>query len=167
MTRTSTRPDRVALVLIYPCGKAQKPPFSSPWMIPDRSSPSRVCPAAFRALDGSGPIREMRCLRGERGVVGSGRKEPFGHTGLLAAAEGRCHPQGRSAIGIGGSLAAPPLPHHRAYGSVHGGSTEFPGVRVRRAPCGLRSLWCRGSGLHPSPPAPRPAPTGCSAAWSA
>ncbi len=26
------------------------------------------------------------------------------------------------AIGIGGSLAAPPLPHHRAYGSVHGGS---------------------------------------------
>src|SRR5438445_11663779 len=26
------------------------------------------------------------------------------------------------AIGIGGSFAAPPLPHHRAYGSVHGGS---------------------------------------------
>jgi hypothetical protein len=26
-------------------------------------------------------------------------------------------------IGIGGSLAAPPLPHHRAYGSVHGGSS--------------------------------------------
>ena len=25
-------------------------------------------------------------------------------------------------IGIGGSFAAPPLPHHRAYGSVHGGS---------------------------------------------
>ena len=28
----------------------------------------------------------------------------------------------RGKIGIGGSLAAPPLPHHRAYGSVHGGS---------------------------------------------
>ena len=28
-------------------------------------------------------------------------------------------------IGIGGSLAAPPLPHHRAYGSVHGGSTDL------------------------------------------
>jgi predicted transposase YdaD len=27
--------------------------------------------------------------------------------------------------GIGGSLAAPPLPHHRAYGSVHGGSIEL------------------------------------------
>jgi hypothetical protein len=25
-------------------------------------------------------------------------------------------------IGIGGSLAAPPLPHHRTYGSVSGGS---------------------------------------------
>ena len=31
----------------------------------------------------------------------------------------------REAIGIGGSLAAPPLPHHRAYGSVHGGSTDL------------------------------------------
>ncbi len=30
-------------------------------------------------------------------------------------------------IGIGGSLAAPPLPHHRAYGSVHGGSTDLSG----------------------------------------
>ena len=28
-------------------------------------------------------------------------------------------------IGIGGSLAAPPLPHHRAYGSVHGGSADY------------------------------------------
>jgi hypothetical protein len=27
-------------------------------------------------------------------------------------------------IGIGGSLTAPPLPHHRAYGSVHGGSAD-------------------------------------------
>ena len=26
-------------------------------------------------------------------------------------------------IGIGGHLAMPPLPHHRAYGSVPGGST--------------------------------------------
>jgi hypothetical protein len=25
-------------------------------------------------------------------------------------------------IGIGGNLAAPPLPHHRTYGSVYGGS---------------------------------------------
>ena len=30
-------------------------------------------------------------------------------------------------IGIGGSLAAPPLPHHRAYGFVHGGSTDLSG----------------------------------------
>jgi hypothetical protein len=25
-------------------------------------------------------------------------------------------------IGIGGSLTTPPLPHHRTYGSVYGGS---------------------------------------------
>ena len=35
----------------------------------------------------------------------------------------RRRPPGRL-IGIGGSLAAPPLPHHRAYGSVHGGSVD-------------------------------------------
>src|SRR5476649_110512 len=28
-------------------------------------------------------------------------------------------------IGIGGSLAAPPLPHHRTYGSVYGGSRGY------------------------------------------
>src|SRR6267142_5792401 len=28
-------------------------------------------------------------------------------------------------IGIGGSLAAPPLPHHRTYGSVYGGSRSY------------------------------------------
>ena len=39
------------------------------WMdMQDRSSPSRVRYAAFRALDGSGLIREMRCLGGKRGV---------------------------------------------------------------------------------------------------
>src|SRR5205807_7696984 len=31
----------------------------------------------------------------------------------------------RSAIGIGGSLATPPLPHHRTYGSVYGGSADY------------------------------------------
>jgi len=28
----------------------------------------------------------------------------------------------KPSIGIGGAVARPPLPHHRAYGSVHGGS---------------------------------------------
>ena len=37
----------------------------------------------------------------------------------------------RGTIGIGGSLAAPPLPHHRAYGSVHGGSTDLSHGRAR------------------------------------
>ena len=55
-----------------------------------------------------------------------------------AAAVGRCHPRGRSAIGIGGSLTAPPLPHHRAYGSVHGGSTELSGMGRRAFGFGVR-----------------------------
>ena len=36
-------------------------------------------------------------------------------------------------IGIGGSLAAPPLPHHRTYGSVYGGSRSYANaLRSRR-----------------------------------
>jgi len=51
-------------------------------------------------------------------------------------------------IGIGRGLAAPSLPHHRAYGSVHGGSMDISGsvlgltapVRVeRRARSGAHS----------------------------
>ena len=33
-------------------------------------------------------------------------------------------------IGIGGHLAMPPLPHHRAYGSVPGGSTGLSGTGI-------------------------------------
>src|SRR5882724_8767169 len=33
-------------------------------------------------------------------------------------------------IGIGGSLAAAPLPHHRTYGSVSGGSMDYAGLGV-------------------------------------
>src|SRR5271168_2412283 len=46
--------------------------------------------------------------RGSRTVLGEpGGESPPGHSSM---------------IGIGGSLAAPPLPHHRTYGSVYGGS---------------------------------------------
>jgi Nucleotidyl transferase AbiEii toxin, Type IV TA system len=41
-------------------------------------------------------------------------------------------------IGIGGSLAAPPLPHHRAYGSVHGGSRGC--ANTRRTGMGDRAI---------------------------
>jgi hypothetical protein len=41
-------------------------------------------------------------------------------------------------IGIGGSLAAPPLPHHRAYGSVHGGSRS--GANTLGAGMGDRAI---------------------------
>ena len=43
-------------------------PFPSPWMIPDRSSPSRVRFAAFRALDRSGPIRRRAVYEGKGGL---------------------------------------------------------------------------------------------------
>ena len=46
---TAIRPHGVALVLIYPCGKAwNSPPFPSRLIVPDRSSPSRVRFAASR-----------------------------------------------------------------------------------------------------------------------
>jgi putative endonuclease len=47
------------------------------------------------------------------------------------------------AIAIGGSLAAPPLPHHRAYGSVHGGSVAAScgsRHRVGRPPAAKKAL---------------------------
>jgi len=42
---------------------------------------------------------------------------------VVTGGEGR--PRLRAEIGIGGSLTASPLPHHRAYGSVHGGSVNY------------------------------------------
>jgi len=51
-----------------------------------------------------------------------GRRQPLSNRTRLA-------PAGTFAygpkIGIGGSLAAPPLPHHRTYGSVYGGSRSY------------------------------------------
>ena len=69
-------------------------------------------------------------------------------------------------IGIGGNLTAPPLPHHRTYGSVYGGSgrierTPVPaggvaaGVLMRASAKALRSLHGRAVGLHPSGSASR------------
>src|SRR5438874_9003206 len=48
-------------------------------------------------------------------------------------------------IGIGGSLAAPPLPHHRTYGSVYGGSvgcTHHAGA-MRSTPSRSQNLFGR------------------------
>jgi hypothetical protein len=42
--------------------------------------------------------------------------------GLVPGIHGNRRGMCRESIGIGGSFAAPPLPRHRAYGSVHGGS---------------------------------------------
>src|ERR1700688_4575794 len=81
------------------------------------------------------------------------------------------------AIGIGGSLAAPPLPHHRTYGSVYGGSRSYANalrlndstrvgwaVRGHSPPRAIRCLPATPAGLHPSAPMRSPVSTGCSAA---
>ncbi len=124
--------------------------------------------AAARAREGArDPVRGVSTVLRDSGADRRRRTcrqsiagQPFGWPARASRTVGRgSHPKDRSAIGIG-SLAAPPLPHHRAYGAA---STES-GVRARHAPCGLRSL---GRALRASPfSAPRPAPTGCSAAMS-
>src|SRR5258708_38176404 len=63
-------------------------------------------------------------------------------------------------IGIGGSLAAPPLPHHRTYGSVYGGSSRCAntldacrlGVPAHSSPRAVRWLPLPPAGLPPSAP---------------
>src|SRR5713226_10022804 len=47
-----------------------------------------------------------------------------------------------AAIGIGGSLAAPPLPHRRTYGSVYGGSLDYvvTGLARKHRPIDLKQL---------------------------
>src|ERR1700719_4716327 len=82
-----------------------------------------------------------------------------------------------AAIGIGGSLAAPPLPHHRTYGSVYGGSRSYANalrsndstrvgwaVRGHSPPRAIRCLPVSPAGLHPSAPMRSPVSTGYSAA---
>ena len=51
-------------------------------------------------------------------------------------------------IGTGGSLSASPLPHHRTYGSVSGGSADYAGL----AGASGRAPWvCRGHACRPMP----------------
>ena len=51
---------------VAPVGK--NPLFPLPWMIPDRSSPSRVPLSPLRALDCCGPIRRGWLFMREKGV---------------------------------------------------------------------------------------------------
>ena len=73
-------------------------------------------------------LYRRHCARHRRAGDGDGRRRGLGRPGPPCAAPVRCWGEaaicragdGRMVpeIGIGGSLAAPPLPHHRAYGSV-------------------------------------------------
>ena len=114
----------VALVLIYPCGKAWKNPLSP------RASSCRIGPrrqgfaAPLRALDCSGPIRKTRCSRGERG--GSGRGVAEAESLIQAHDKGYYH-----------SLKEPPpAPHPRPPASPRSSPPKHPpgdGLALYRA----------------------------------
>src|SRR5712675_402223 len=83
----------------------RREPLPRPGLRSTRALPSAVCAPAHQAI-----IR--RILRGWS-------------ASMRACAWRMCRSGDvayGSLIGIGGSLAAPPLPHHRTYGSVYGGS---------------------------------------------
>src|ERR1700757_4602823 len=65
-----------------------------------------------------------------------------------------------AAIGIGGSLAAPPLPHHRAYGSVHGGSRRCANTIENHFLVGRSGSCIAESDSMSSRPACRASPVG-------
>ena len=114
----STRPHGVALVIIYPCGKARNsPPFPSRFIVSDRSSPSRVRFAASRPGRLRADPKDALLTRGKGGrAVGRGgrvasplvhdkgyyhsycganaEREPFGHTSHLSRGRGALSPAG-------------------------------------------------------------------------
>jgi hypothetical protein len=66
-------------------------------------------------------------------------------------------------IGIGGSLAAPPLPHHRTYGSVYGGSRGYANAlrsKIRLVLAGRWGSCTTESDSMSSRPACRASPVG-------
>ena len=66
-------------------------------------------------------------------------------------------------IGIGGSLAAPPLPHHRTYGSVYGGSRGYANAlrsKIQLVSAGRSGSCAAESDSMSSRPACRASPVG-------
>ena len=96
LRHTSTRPHGVALVLIYPCGKAwNRPPFPSRFIVSNRSSPSRVRFAASRPGRLRADPKDALLTRG-KGGCGFG---PCGRAERnLSVIPGRLEPQPRGAV---------------------------------------------------------------------
>src|SRR5260370_11980579 len=90
----------------------------SHWPLPSRSGPPPGPCRACRELHRSLPVLYLASLSiPTHRLAGSSRgrkvsEDPFGH--LCALLLSRFVPE----IRIGGQLTVPPLPHHRAYGSV-------------------------------------------------
>src|SRR5437868_148275 len=64
------------------------------------------------------------CRRARIGIRGACVRKTRGRFGKPNRPSGLTMLRG-TPIGIGGSLTAPPLPHHRTYGSVSGGSADY------------------------------------------
>ena len=76
----STRPHGVALVIIYPCGKARNsPPFPSRFIVSDRSSPSRVRFAASRPGRLRADPKDALLTRGKGGSAPWGAERGVAH----------------------------------------------------------------------------------------
>ena len=73
-----------------------EPPFPSPWMIADRSSPSRVRCAASRPgwLRADLGRRAVHEGKGGGRACGRAEREPFGHTRRLSRSRGALSPAG-------------------------------------------------------------------------
>src|SRR5258705_2988558 len=77
---------------------------------------------------GSPPLTDIRRRLGTRVRSRRFRGSPTRTSALLRITDSSRtsrHVRKVPEIGIGGSLAAPPLPHHRTYGSVYGGSRSY------------------------------------------
>src|SRR5882762_1893444 len=90
-------------------------------------------------------LNEKRCRSGSEL---EGRRLPRGVRSSLSTDLREMYRQVRKVpmIGIGGSLAAPPLPHHRTYGSVYGGSRSY--ANALRSNDSTRVGWAFGFMHH-------------------
>src|SRR5712672_2650636 len=79
-------------------------------------------------------------------VVGQKRRASADYFRSASNSGHRRHVSKVPMIGIGGSLAAPPLPHHRTYGSVYGGSRSY--ANALRSNDSTRVGWAFGFMHH-------------------
>ena len=124
----------VALVLIYPCGKAWKnPPFLSRFIVSDRSSPSRVRFAASRPGRLRADPKDALLTRGKGGY----RSDSYFVSHLIAFDSIAPHPKsgvfgscGRAERGSALELVGRVSLFQGSFSPVAGFSDQMPGLLV-------------------------------------